>query len=167
MKKFFLYMAFCLIFCTNSVFAGQILYNPDKPFYENERYGFSVSFPPGNTWDMYEAESGDGVTVRDMDDEEKILVYGTREYVVLEQDFDTALAEEVKNFGNVEKKNIDSDKKWFTLSGTDKDGKLKYLKCFFGADAANLAIVTVSPNQKLSFEYIVKEIERSFKPGFK
>ena len=58
----FLFLMLCLAVSVPS--AKEIAVNPRAPEYLNARFGFSLSWTPGN-YRVSEAENGDGITVTD------------------------------------------------------------------------------------------------------
>ena len=163
MKKLFLYLSICYTILSTNAWAEQILYNPDKPEYRNQRYGFSITLPAGNTWDIVESENGDGITVQD--DDILALIYGTKAYMVLEKDFDTALAEQKQQFAQISEEKVDKNKV-FVLKGRDKQGNLLYIKCFYDEEQAVILHLTVNkkanPAQAI-FDTFIQTTEKSFK----
>ena len=143
--------------------------NADNPVYRNARYGFSLRLPPGK-WHAVEADNGDGITalngVDGDDDRAQVRAYGTLAHAVMEQGFKDVLAEETKRFAKVEATSADPSEGWFTLRGVDEKGQFMYEKCFFSSQASNLVIITVHPQQRPTFDLLVRTVEATFRPGF-
>ncbi|MBR7060008.1 MAG: hypothetical protein IKI22_05345 [Neisseriaceae bacterium] len=164
MKKLFLYLSICYTVLSTNVCAEQILYNPNNPEYHNQRYGFSITLPAGNSWDIVESESGDGITVQE-DDDILALIYGTKAYMVLEKDFDAALAEQKQQFAQISEEKVDKNKV-FALKGKDKQENLLYIKCFYNKEQAVILHLTVNKKAnpaQLIFDTFIKTTEKSFK----
>ncbi len=61
--RFLLSVLFMLLGAYQAV-AGEVRIDAERPFYHNDRYGFSMCWTPG-TYSIFEPDNGDGITVRD------------------------------------------------------------------------------------------------------
>ncbi|MBQ9405402.1 MAG: hypothetical protein IJU37_01525 [Desulfovibrio sp.] len=165
----------CVRFCISVIFyclvvgcglAGAAALNMDKPHYANQRYGFSLALPPGR-WEAAESANGDGAVLRSDDWKAVVRVYGTRGYAVQGLKFDAALKQEAGMFAQIGHREVDRKGGRFSLWGRDHEGQDAFLQCFWGKDAAYIAVVTMPSGLRVpDFEQVTAWVRRSFKPGF-
>ncbi|MCR5815083.1 MAG: hypothetical protein K6G15_11425 [Desulfovibrio sp.] len=135
----------------------------DTLSYNNSRYGFSLALPKGD-WKRTEAANGDGCVFTQASIE--VRAYGTRSYVVQNQDMEDARAHLRVLFAKIEHEDVDRLRHFFRIVGRDSQGQLLCVLCYFGQDAANIATISGKQQFLSTFEETVLCIQRSFRPGF-
>lgn len=91
--------------------------------YINERYGFALSWMPGN-FTITESDNGDGIRIADSKMGMEIRAFGTHGWDVMGKDFDAGVQEECGKFDMLFMKRINKEKGWFALSGYKGDDVL-------------------------------------------
>ncbi len=140
--------------------------NDNTPQYVNQRYGFSLTLPSGH-WEAVESANGDGAVFRSTTWKPEVRGYGTMGYNALGMNFESVVAKESSIFAKINHKEIDKNTGRFSILGVDKEGRNTFLMCYFGKEAAVVAIVSVDTGvAPMDFEQVTNSVRHSFKPGF-
>ncbi len=129
------------------------------PHYSNERFGFSLSWLPGN-YNVLEADNGDGVTVRD-NKGFTMLAYGTYGYMVMGQKMEDVLIE-LSHGLDVTYRRINDEKSWFVVSGFAGED-IVYIKCFLRNDAACIVRMSYPKHKAEFYAPQVEKVMQSFR----
>ncbi|MGI6638886.1 MAG: hypothetical protein ACOX4Z_07540 [Desulfobulbus sp.] len=139
--------------------AEQVVGNGTASYYRNERYGFSLSWPPG-VYTVVAAENGDGILVQD-EYGLTMRAYGTRSYAVMNQGFEDALVELAQTFDSVSYKKSNPQAGWFVLSGY-RGENIGYVKCFFVEDRACIVDFSYPKLAKTNYDELVGTVVKTF-----
>ena len=156
--RFFCSVLFVLVFACQ-VAAGEMRIDAERPFYHNDRYGFSLCWTSG-TYSVVEADNGDGITVRDGKGLE-LRVWGS-----LEQDvFGLTLEDFFKRAGerSAQYKKISYEGRWYVVSGL-KDEAIYYEKSYFTDTAVLTMLITYPERLRSQYERLVVAAAKTFKP---
>ena len=129
------------------------------PHYSNNRFGFSLSWLPGN-YNVLEADNGDGVTVRD-NKGFTMLAYGTYGYMVMGQKMEDVLIE-LSHGLDVTYRRINDEKSWFVVSGFAGED-IVYIKCFLRNDAACIVRMSYPKHKAEFYAPQVEKVMQSFR----
>ncbi len=161
-KGNFIFMLFMLVSLGLPSFAlsAAVTLDASNPSYTNERYGFSVSLPPGN-YKAKESSDGDGVTIRDGKGF-TLYAYGTKSFVVFEKSFNDAVFDIKKEFDSIVETVTQPENNTFFVTGL-KGSNLIHVKCILGEHHANILRITHGKSVHDEYEPVCTKALDSFK----
>lgn len=152
-----------LTFCVCAAAAHSQGYDWER--YENERYGFTLSFPA----DVFEldraARQDDGLSFVSRDGEAKLLVGAFQnEDGYTPQSYQRYVAN--KSYPGTDVDYAPRGQSWFVLSG-ERDGSMYYEKVMFscGGEVINSFAMVYPAEERGLYDPIVERMENSFRPG--
>ncbi len=129
-SKSSVFLFFIVCFGLSFANAQELAVNPKAPAYHNARFGFSLSWMPGN-YTVYEAANGDGITVTDGKGL-TMLAYADLEPMagdVSRKDFFARADKRPK----AEYRRVNMEQGWWVISYVE-NGKIIYIKQFYHED---------------------------------
>ena len=154
----FLFLMLCLAASVAS--AGDIAIDPKAPAYHNARFGFSLSWTPGQ-YAVFEADNGDGITVTDG----KGLTM--RAYAELTPRAGDATRESF--FAQANKKpaavykRVDRQQGWYAVSYRE-GGNIVYTKQFYNKDHWPTVRFEYPKAMRQAYDALVKKAVATFRP---
>lgn len=159
MAKFpvFLFLMLCLAISVPR--AEEIAVDPAAPAYHNARFGFSLSWTPGN-YTVSEAENGDGITVTDGKGL-TMLAYAAldpRVGDVTREDFFTRA-----NRTKAAYRRVNRQEGWYVLSYVE-NGNIVYIKQFYSEDHWPTLRFEYPQSMKQQYDQLVTKAVSTFQP---
>ena len=154
----FLFLLLC--FAASVASAGEIAIDPKAPAYHNSRFGFSLSWTPGN-YTVFEADNGDGITVTDG----KGLPM--QAYADLEPRAGGASREaffaRADRKPKAEFKRISKQQGWYAISYVE-NGTIVYTKQFYHKDHWPTLHFEYPQSMKQRYDALVRKAVSTFRP---
>ena len=143
-----------------SAYAQKIAIDPHAPAYQNARFGFSLSWEPGN-YTVIEADNGDGITVTDG---KGLLMeaYGALDPRVSDVSREDFFAQATKR-PKAAYTRINRQQGWYVLSYVE-NGIIYYTKQFYHQDHWPTLHFEYPEAKKQAYAPLVKKAVSSFKP---
>ncbi len=154
----FLFLMFCLAISIGR--AEKITVNPDDPAYHNARFGFSLSWTPGN-YTVSEAENGDGITVTDGKGL-TMLAYAAldpRVGNVTREDFFA----QANRKPRAAYRRVNRQEGWYALSYVE-NGNIVYIKQFYSGDHWPTLRFEYPQSMKQQYDRLVNRAVSTFRP---
>ena len=151
-----------LMFCLAvlPVHAEEIAVDPKAPAYHNARFGFSLSWTPGE-YTVFEADNGDGITVTDG----KGLTM--QAYADLEPRASDVSRENFFAQANrkpkAEYKRVNKEQGWYALSYVE-NGNIVYIKQFYHKDHWPTLHFEYPQSMKKQYDPLVNKAVSTFRP---
>ncbi len=140
--------------------AAQIKLDPELPVYLNARYKFSITLPPGE-YDVFEADNGDGITVRD-GKELDLRAYGAMDINIPPLDFDATIEKALENFDSVSHKELHREENTFVLIGK-KGNNFLTIKCIHRDGYNNWLWITFPIKGTVDYTSFTGKVLKNFK----
>lgn len=152
-----------ILLCASVPRAEDVPHDPKAPSYANSRYGFSLQWLPGK-YSVVESDNGDGITVKDGKGL-TMLAYGGMDPATFELSIEDAMSEARESLKQVTYEKLDRKGCWFALSGYAGDGKIRYIKCFYGPSECYTLEFTYPAKARAEYDKFVEFAVRHFVPG--
>ena len=160
MVKIPVFLVVMLCLAAAIVHAENISIDPKAPAYHNARFGFSLSWLPGN-YTVFEADNGDGITVTDGKG------FTMLAYADLEPRIGDISREDFFNRVNGKAqaayKRINQQQGWSAISSVE-DGNIIYTKQFYHNDHWPTLHFTYPQSMKKQYDQLVNSAVSSFRP---
>ena len=159
MTRYLVFLIFTLCLGASLAQAEEISINPDAPAYHNSRFGFSLSWTPGQ-YTVFEADNGDGITVSD-DKGLTMLAYAALDPRVGDVSREDFFAQADRP--GAAYKRVNREQGWYALSYVE-DGNIVYIKQFYGEDHWPTLRFEYPQSLKQEYDPLVSKATGTFRP---